>query len=337
MSNLFWNVISQLGTAAVIAGAIVYISKMFFAHLLKRDLEHEKAILKRAGEESLARLQGELRGELERELVSRKGQIDDHLAARREEAEQVLASFKAELERELADRRAQVEERLRLLDTTLAEQRSFDERVRTEIERWANPILGSVRALLARLGNILFQSGAVVLAADYSTGAEWSIDHAYMLQTTVYLFGQFFCWSRLLEERLRYDLFRSQVDKDAFLRAMRAVGEPLSAFPLWELLPKDRQKVDALPLEDRQVFSGQQRAMGETLIVERGTEPSCMRLAEFLDRYKGDEFKIRFEPMSLLLTGLKPETRRWLRLELVFAALQTLERACEASLSPRQG
>ena len=93
MSNLFWNVISQLGTAAVIAGAIVYISKMFFAHLLKRDLEHEKAILKRAGEESLARLQGELRGELERELVSRKGQIDDHLAARRDRSGDMIHRF----------------------------------------------------------------------------------------------------------------------------------------------------------------------------------------------------------------------------------------------------
>lgn len=329
LTDLFWKVVTELGTAAVISGAVAYIAKKFFDHLLKRDLEHEKAALREAGAESLARLQDELRRDLERDLVSRKGEIDAHLVDRRAEAEQSLSAFKAELDQAIADRRAQVDEKLRRLDATLIDRRSFDERVRAEIERWANPILGSVQALSNRLDNILFDDGFVALAENYEPGPEWSIDHAYMLQTTVYLFGQFFCWSRLLDERLRFDLFRSQAQKDRFRGALQAVGEPLGKFPFPEC--------EALPAGDLQVFSGQRRAMGEALIVERGPEPTCMRLAEFLDQWNEDAFRNRFAPLVALLTGLQPNSKRWLRLERAFDALRVLEQACIVTLEPRQG
>jgi hypothetical protein len=53
--DLFWKAIAQLGTSTAIAGAIIYVFKRFFDHLLKRNLESEKAVLKQAGEDSLAR------------------------------------------------------------------------------------------------------------------------------------------------------------------------------------------------------------------------------------------------------------------------------------------
>jgi hypothetical protein len=214
------------------------------------------------------------------------------------------------------------------LESAIADQHSFSERVRAEVERWANPILDYVRSMVARLDNILSNEGYKVLEDDYNPVPEWSVDYQYMLQTTVYLFGQFFCWSRLLEERLRYDLFRSQVDKDAFLQAVRAVGKPLGAFPL--------SGAEALPPTDRQVFNSQQRAMGETLIVDGAAEASCMRLAGFLDHWKEEVFRARFDPLALLLTGLQPGTRRWLRVEQVLEALKNLELACEALLGPRE-
>ena len=70
--GLFWQVVAQLGTAAVIAAAIVYIGKQFFDHLLRRNLEREKAVLRRAGPpcvtEVAARIGSRPRGRRYREV-----------------------------------------------------------------------------------------------------------------------------------------------------------------------------------------------------------------------------------------------------------------------------
>jgi hypothetical protein len=74
--------------------------------------------------------------------------------------------------------------------------------------------------------------------------------------STVFLFSQYFCWIRLLEEKLSFELFERQTDKDTFFNKVEEVARTLASFPLREL--------NGIPGRgDLQVFRLQQRAIGE--------------------------------------------------------------------------
>ena len=66
----------------------------------------------------------------------------------------------------MAGYKASLDERLKLLDAALAKSALKEERVRLEIDRWSNPILGAVRGLHRRLANILDDDAFVALHSD---------------------------------------------------------------------------------------------------------------------------------------------------------------------------
>jgi hypothetical protein len=99
----------------------------------------------------------------------------------------------------------------------LAADTAHRDRVRQEVLRWSNPILGgSLKELRGRLENILDKEGYAALSSKFTDdlNPEWSIDHEYFFSSTIFLFAQYFCWASLLEERLSFELFKGQADRD---------------------------------------------------------------------------------------------------------------------------
>src|SRR5262245_58028294 len=109
------------------------------------------------------------------------------------------------------------------------------ERIRDEVLRWANPILGAVRGLESRLDNIL--DDYLYLALDREADEarpvdrDWAIGYQYAMESTLFLFAEYFAWIQLLQERLSFELFESQETKDRFFDAIWDVSKSLSNYP----------------------------------------------------------------------------------------------------------
>ena len=204
------------------------------------------------------------------------------------------------------------------------------ERIREELLRWSNPILGSVKELRDRLKNILEDEGYLALSSNYRNNIDpnWSITHVYFLSSTVYLFCQYFCYLELLREQLRFEIFQDHEEKDNFFRKSGEVGRALSSFP--------HKALDSLPQEgDMQVFRLQQRMLGEIVTVRDGDVDRCMRYSEFVPKWNEPNSNGAFEPLVMFLKDLsETDMRRWGRLELMKTALDDLYEACKLLIYP---
>ena len=219
--------------------------------------------------------------------------------------------------------------RQELLDTQKLEgEKQKQERIRHEIIRWSNPILSSVQSLQSQLSNVLEKSGYLAMGKDYKKqiNPNWSISYEYFMNSLPFLFGQYFAWIRMLQDELSFELFETQNEKDTFFQAIHNVSRSLSSFPLssnYECKGKDTQ-----------VFSLQQRAMGELLIIREGERKRCMSYPEFLERINSKEFQHHFQPLMILLDRIRPDDDcRWKRLEATAAALRDLEKVCKELLN----
>jgi hypothetical protein len=200
------------------------------------------------------------------------------------------------------------------------------ERIRAEILRWSNPIRGAVLDLKHRLRNILDSGGYAALqpTPNALVPKGWSIDHAYFLPSTLYVFCQYFHWVRRLEVELGFDLFASQRDKDAFIERLSAVSDALGEW--WYGLSA---------ADDRQVFRLQQRALGECLLV-REPAPRCLDYPEFLMDHDAPPLETHLAPLIALIDGLDPQAHpeRWARLRRVLTALDALDDHTHQLLRP---
>ena len=138
------------------------------------------------------------------------------------------------------------------------------------------------------------------------------------------MFSGYFCWTGLLEEKLSFELFEKQDDKDAFLEKIRSVSRNLSEFPLEEL-----QEIQTD--NDAQIFGLQQRSMGE-LLRPKG-ESRCMNYSEFLEKWSDPTFRRMFEPLTSFIDGIdRSRQRPWRRLELTLKSLGELDNECKKLL-----
>jgi hypothetical protein len=134
--------------------------------------------------------------------------------------------------REIVDTvRAEIEKQRHL--AVIQVEREKKERIRQEVIRWANPILGAVKQLEGRLKNILEEDGYLALSKSYEqfVNPSWSISYEYFINSTLFLFGQYFAWVQMLQEELSFELFQTQQDKDDFLVAIAEVAKSLARFP----------------------------------------------------------------------------------------------------------
>lgn len=210
----------------------------------------------------------------------------------------------------------------------LENEKQKQERIRHEIIRWSNPILSSVQSLQSQLRNVLEKSGYLAMRKDYKrqVNPNWSISYDYFMSSLPFLFGQYFAWLRMLQDELNFELFETQNEKDLFFQAIYNVSRSLSSFPL-------SNNYDCKG-KDTQVFSLQQRAMGELLIVREGERKRCMSYPEFLESMGNKNFQHHFQPLITLLDGIRPDDDcRWKRLEATAIALKDLEKVCKALLN----
>ena len=159
------------------------------------------------------------------------------------------------------------------------ERASEKERIREQVLRWTNPVLGAVEGLESRLDNILNKDLDQALHKDRKNRRvkpDWAVSYDYVLPTTLYLFANYFAWIRLLQEKLSFELFESEQVKKRFFDAMWRVSETLSEWPHPGVHGGGR---------DAQVFALQQRAIGEA-VIRRDTESARpMTVPEFLSAY----------------------------------------------------
>jgi hypothetical protein len=200
------------------------------------------------------------------------------------------------------------------------------ERIRAEILRWSNPIRGAVLDLKYRLRNILEGGGYAALqpTPNELVPKGWSIDYAYFLPSTLYVFCQYFHWVRRLEVELGFDLFADQQDKDTLIDRLNAVSDALGEW--WD---------EMSAADDRQVFRLQQRALGECLLV-RDPAPRCLDYPEFLMDHDAPPLETHLVPLVELIDGLEPKAHpeRWARLQRVLAALDALDVHTQHLLRP---
>ncbi len=192
-------------------------------------------------------------------------------------------------------------------ELSLQTVQSKDDRVRQEIVRWANPILGAVGELINRLDNILERKGYLALdeACKKHLDPSWSISYDYLMNSSIYLFGQYFAWVRMLQEELNFELFQSQQEKDKFFKLIAEVSDTLASYP-----PKKYECSG----KDTQVFRLQQRAIGELLIYQK-EHRSCLSYPAFLQKMNDEEFSQHLKPLKALFEGLTPKDEcRWKRL-----------------------
>jgi hypothetical protein len=246
-----------------------------------------------------------------------KRESDKYKADLKTKNDQEILRAKNELDRGMAAYKQQLE----------AVAKS-DDRIRSEILTWANPILESVNGLESRLRNILATDGYEALKPGFSH-PQWSVTYEYFLTSTLYLFGQYFCWTLMLRQELSFELFRSQKEmKDFFYKVDRVNGK-LSDFP--PLFEGNKKEYDG-DGQDAQVYRLQQRVIGELLATRRGNRRACRSCAFFLSKLADQNFNRAFDPVRKLVDGLQPKDRRWKRLLDTHSALVELQNECNRLL-----
>jgi hypothetical protein len=199
----------------------------------------------------------------------------------------------------------------------LKEEVKSADRIRREIVAWANPIQDAAISLERRLANILEDEGYKALQPGYTT-ADWSITYDYFLSSTMFLFGQYFCWIQMLRLELNFELFRTQKEKVALFDKIDEVSKALGNYP----------PAYSGTGNDTQVFRLQQRGVGELLARRTEGKRACQTYSRFTAKISGAEYQAMFNAVFLLVDRVGPGEKRWKRLEATHTALKDLIANC---------
>jgi hypothetical protein len=156
------------------------------------------------------------------------------------------------------------------------------------------------------------------------------------MNSTIYLFGQYFCWTQMLRQEMSFELFRSQEEMKKFFAAIDKVSNKLGDYPpiINDGIGKEYEGMG----RDAQVFRLQQRAIGEVLAVRRGARRACCKYSHFLSKINDAAFDTSFHSVRQLVDQLQPTDRRWKRLEQTREALSELREECDRLLKlPNSG
>jgi hypothetical protein len=157
------DVLTQVGSTTVIVVCLGWLAKALFGHTLSRDIETYKSKLKGEADTYKSRL---------------KSEVGKQLARIDREAKSALQEQQACFNHQMVDFQSGVTARA-----------ASAERVRQEIERWANPILDAANSLQSRLNDILKNQGYLNLSPKTKeSSAKRSFDYNYFMPSTVFLF-----------------------------------------------------------------------------------------------------------------------------------------------------
>jgi hypothetical protein len=277
------------------------IGKIAVDKFFQSGLEVLKAGLKQKNDHELALLKADL---------ARQGNLE-------------IAAVRHDLEKELLAEKLKADNQRDRFHQQIQDEAAAEDRVRSQIVLWANPILSAVRSLELRLNNILNDSGYEGLDAVHPPkDMNWSVSYDYFLHSTMYLFAQYFCWVRMLELELSFEVFGSRVVKESFFAGLVKVSKALGDYH-----PPSYEGNDP----DTQVFRLQQQAIGEILSLEK--KQRCLGYASFLTKIADPHTAVHFLPLKNLFDNIKPGEKRWNRLTAVLDAISGFRKDCEGLLA----
>jgi len=159
---------------------------------------------------------------------------------------------------------------------TLRARRERKDTAEDLVARFRDVLLTSANDLQSRIYNIL-ELG--FLEAYYEPAADGGEGDGYAELNTLYVLAQHLCWHEILRRDSGYLLLRSDPQGADLDAGLDALGRELAT--------------DRVPSPFR-VFWGDKRAIGEIMIVERGTgdaaRPDCLGYAEFVERMEDPRF-----------------------------------------------
>ena len=317
----FLDILSTAGATAALIGGAAFLTKALVQNQLTKDLEEFKRDLQR--DQQL---------EIESYKAAVLQDIESHKARLLLQNTQALDAAKFEFEKELILHRGEVDLVKEGYRYSAESEKQRNERLRSQVQRWALPIQGAIADLSHRLEDILTDDGYLPLSSTYKKVEGWSADYDYFMPSTLYYFAQYFCWTRLLQQQLGHELFQSGEEMGAYFEIMDQASQSVGRFPYY------KEKGDPSDAVNRQVFRLQQRAIGELLISNAGAGENILTYREFLDRWmkKDDEvFSRHIAPLELFLRDLSPTNDlRWTRLHDMNNRLHKFEQACQEILRP---
>lgn len=312
--SFFLDVIKILGGATALVAATGFLAKLWAQHSLAKKLESYK-------NELLMGIEG-YKAELQADLETHKARLSLENA-------KSLDSAKFEFEKELILHRGEVDLAREGFRFATESEKQREDRLRAQIQRWALPIQGAIQDLTHRLDDILGNESYLMLTRGHKQGERWSASYAYFMPSTIYYFAQYFCWTRLLQQQLGHELFRSPDEMSSFFRNIEEVSGTISRFPY------DPENDDG-DMIDRQVFKLQQRAIGELLVESSTTSEKMMTYREFLDKWLDEDnipFRRHLKPIESFLEDVSPGTDvRWTRLRDLSNLLKSFSTECEQVL-----
>lgn len=253
----------------------------------------------------------------------------------KEMAQQLQDSMKAkaaELDRQLDNKRIELEQsvqnEIRLLRTKRALTRQ--ERIDALLHSAAGPLGSAAEELQARLRNILSNQGYVQLDRnwDQRRPVNWSSTHGYFTSSSVYVFANYFARVEILRDRLGADEHAAR--GQPLMAALNDVARALSSWPA--------PYTSGCPGWDTQVFTWQQRALGQVLRTGGSDATHVMTYAEYLAEQGTVEQHA--QPLTRLLVDISPSPEgncRWQRLLAVQTALGIVQAQCENLVIQRDG
>lgn len=174
------------------------------------------------------------------------------------------------------------------------------------LRRYREPLVAAAYELQSRLFNILRQR---FLEKYYLSGD--AKQREYAVKNTLYLVGQYLGWTEILRRRIQFLDFGQVQETREVARLQAAVRE---------LLASDRDELGKPFI----LWRGEQRAIGERMMVQGDGDPLCMGYAEFV-RQTDTSFWRWFESLEGDVDVLAREPSERLRL-LQHALIDLIER-----------
>ena len=153
------------------------------------------------------------------------------------------------------------------------------------VSTYREPLLDAAFDLQSRLFNLL-----------RGRGFFWDDPASYPLDHTLYVFAQYLGWREIIREEVRFlDLGATE--------ATRRLGELLE-----NVTSTISTSTAGVPASFR-LYRGEQKAMGEQMMVMRGQRYRCLGYADFVAALREESFAAWFDKLRADLVGLRERRR----------------------------
>ena len=173
--------------------------------------------------------------------------------------------------------------------------------LRKVIQHYSSPLLRTGQSLERRVNNFI-RSG----------DEDWILDSEYYKLSTLYVFGEFLAWVRILERKTNFLEFRSTKKTRMFERYLYGSFRALTSFAYFRKIP-DKTRIGNSAIERMYLT-----AIGEVMIQEGDKENPVLDFTSFVDGYYNNPNGFRwFRELENFLVQTQKDSLRWDRLILL--------------------